>query len=287
MLWLILSVFSGLFQSIRDLFSKKELQSLDEYVVSFSMSFFSLPFLLPLLFFTEIPNLDVTFWFLVLAIGCLFSTASILYLKAIKISPLSLSVPMLAFTPLLLLITSPLMLGEFPSSLGLIGVLLIVAGTYALSIKDVREGYLAPFRALIKEKGPLIMLFVAVLFSIGANLIKIGIQQSSPLIFPAILNASTSALLLPVMLIKTKKAAEKIRNNFVVLFIIGLFGGLMSICAQTAMQLGIVPYVISVKRTNIIFSTSYGYLFFKEKRMMERFTGAIIMFFGILLISFS
>ena len=131
------------------------------------------------------------------------------------------------------------------------------------------------------------MLFVAVLFSIGSNLIKIGIQQSSPLIFPAILNASTSALLLPVMLIKTKKAAEKIRNNFVVLFIIGLFGGLISICVQTAMQLGIVPYVISVKRTNIIFSTSYGYLFFKEKRMMERFTGAIIMFFGILVISFS
>ncbi len=202
--------------------------------------------------------------------------------------PLSLTVPMLAFTPLFLLVTSPLILGELPSSIGLMGVLLIVLGTYVLSIKDVREGYLAPFKALIREKGAQMMLFVAVFFSVGANFWKVGIQYDSPLIFITMVYVLSSSLLFLLMLMNSKNSKRVVGIvHLRRLFLIGLFNALMEIFAMKAMQLGIVPYVISIKRTSILFSTLYGYLFFKEKRMTERLTGAFMMFLGVLVISLS
>lgn len=287
MLWLILSLFSALSQSARDLFSKKCLQHLNEYVVAFSRPLFSSLFSLPLLFFTEIPNLDTTFWLIILFNSSLMSAALILYLRAIKSSPISLTVPMLAFTPLFLLITSPLILREFPSFLGMTGIILIVSGTYTLSIKDVSRSYLAPFKALVKEKGPLIMFFVAIIFSVTANLIKIGIQHSNTLFFLIVSNAFTCGFLFPVMLTKSKRTMKGIGINLKVLFTIGLFNILMQIFVLKAMELTIVSYVVSVKRTTIIFSTLYGYFFFKEKRIIERLIGASVMILGVLLISLS
>ena len=285
MLWFILSLFGALSQSTRDLFSKQFLQNSNEYVVAFSRSFFSSLCLLPLLFFIEMPNLDNIFWLTILFSASLFSVSSILYMRALKISPLSLTIPMLAFTPLFLLITSPLILGEFPSFFGLTGILMIVLGTYILGIKEASRSYFAPFRALVKEKGPLIMFFVAIIFSIVSSLIKLGIEHSSPLFFPIMFNVFTSGLLFPPMLTKSKKSIKRICVNVKVLFAIGLFSALMSISVQNAMKLAIVPYVISVKRTNIIFSMLFGYFFFKEKRIMERLIGALVMVLGVLLIS--
>lgn len=289
MLWLILSLFSALSQSSRDFFSKKCLQDLNEYVLAFSRSFFALPFLLPFLFFTGMPNLDTAFWILVLFNSALISVAAVLYMRAIKISPLSLTVPMLAFTPLFLIITSPIMVGEFPSFFGLIGIVLITFGTYTLNIRDIshapKRAYFAPLKALLKEKGPLIMLFVAAIFSIGANLFKIAIQRYNPLFFLVVYNTLNCVFLSPVMLLKSKKSIKGMQINSKFLFGVGLSHALMDIFVLKAMELAIVPYVISVKRTNILFTTVYGYFLFKEKRIMERLIGALIMFLGVLLIS--
>ena len=117
MLWLIVSLLSALSQSTGDLLSKRSLKNLNEYIITFSWSIFSGLFLFPLLLFTGIPYLDGTFWTAIIILGFLLSTGRILYMRAIKLSPLSVTIPMLAFTPLFLLITSPLILGEFPNIL--------------------------------------------------------------------------------------------------------------------------------------------------------------------------
>ncbi|MFW6111155.1 MAG: EamA family transporter [Thermoproteota archaeon] len=287
MLWLALSLLSALAQSSRDLLSKSELQELDEYILAFSRNFFSLSLLIPLLFITGIPEVGFYFWLVTGVNSILFSAASVLYMRAIKLSPLSLTVPMLAFTPLFLLLTSPLIVGEFPNYPGLIGILFIVSGTYVLSIKDVKKGYLAPFKALGEEKGALVMLVVAVLFSLGANLFKIGIQQTSPLYFLTMFYVLNSGITFLLILTQPRTFKTGSKINLKVLLGIGVFNALMEIFVATAMQTAIVPYVISLKRTTILLSTFYGYLFFKEERIKERLTGALTMFLGILLIGLS
>lgn len=287
MLWLILSFSTALFKSLKDVSSNIGLKYIDEYVVSWSLRFFALPFLLPLLFFIDIPSIGNRFWLSLFTSGSLNVLATILYMKAIKASGLSITIPLLTFTPLFLLLTSPLMLGEFPSSLGLIGVLLIIFGSYTLNINQLREGYLAPFKALLVESGPKLMLIAAFIWSITSNVDKIGVQNSSPILWSIFINIYIMLAMLPIMLYKSNKSVQKIRANYKALLPIGLFSAFSLIFQMTAISMANVAYVISIKRTSVIMSVLFGYLIFKEEGLKERLLGAAIMVFGVLFITIS
>jgi len=56
---------------------------------------------------------------------------------------------------------------------------------------------------------------------------------------------------------------------------------------MTAVSLGIVSYVISIKRTSILFTVLFGFFIFKERNIRSRLMGAIIMILGVLLITLS
>ena len=67
------------------------------------------------------------------ASAALKAGTSLLYQRAMQLSPVSLSVPYLAFTPMLLLVTSYFLLGERPSWRGVLGVVVMTAGAYGLN----------------------------------------------------------------------------------------------------------------------------------------------------------
>jgi uncharacterized membrane protein len=83
--------------------------------------------------FLEMSELD-------LFLGVLFGGACIkvligyMYQRALHVSPLSVTVPYLAFTPVLLLFTGYVVVHESPSSQGLLGVLVVTVGGYLLAI---------------------------------------------------------------------------------------------------------------------------------------------------------
>jgi len=278
-MWFLFAFLTAFFESLKDVFSKKSLKKADEYIVSWSLRFFALPFLIPLLFFIEIPSLGNQFWIALFVGGSLNVITTILYMKAIKHSDLSITVPMVTFTPLFLLLTSPLIVGEFPSLFGFIGVLLIVLGSYTLNIKQRHAGYLAPFKTLLKEKGPKLMLLVAFIWSITSNFDKIGVLNSSPIFI--------TLTLLPIMLYKSRGSIQQILISHRTLLPIGLFSALSLIFQMTAISLTLVAYVISIKRTSVVMTVLFGYLIFKEKGIKERLVGAVIMVIGVLFIVLS
>lgn len=287
MIWMLFAFLTAFFESMKDVFSKKGLLEFDEYVVSWSLRFFALPFLLPLLLFIEIPSLGGQFWNALLINGILNSLGAIFFMKAIKHSDLSITMPMITFTPLFLLITSPLIVGEFPSLFGLIGVVLIVFGSYILNIKEKDKGYLAPFKALLKERGPRFMLLVAFIWSIAANYDKIGVLNSSPIFWVISVNLFIAIVMFPVMLYKSQKSLNQIPRNLKKLVPIGLFSAIGLTFQMIAISLTLVVYVISIKRTSAILSVLWGHLIFKEKGIKERLTGVVIMVIGVLLIALS
>ena len=46
-----------------------------------------------------------------------------------------------------------------------------------------------------------------------------------------------------------------------------------------------VPYMISVKRTSLLFGIIFGAIFFGETNIRERLVGGIVMIIGVVLIS--
>lgn len=65
--------------------------------------------------------------------------SSLLFQRALTISPVSLTVPYLSFTPAALLITSYFMLGEVPEATGVLGVVIMTAGAYGLNAAGARR----------------------------------------------------------------------------------------------------------------------------------------------------
>ena len=287
MVWFVFAFSTALFESLKDVFSKKGLKNFDEYIISWALRFFALPFLIPLLFIIEIPEFGDQFWIALLIGGSLNILPTILYMKALKHSDLSITVPMITFTPLFLLLTSPLIVGEFPNFLGLIGVLLIVVGSYTLNINRRHEGYFGPFKALLKEQGPKLMLMVAIIWSFTSNIDKIGVQNSSPIFWVIAINIFLTVAMFPIMIYKSRRNLQQISPGYKALFPIGLASALTLIFQMTAINLVLVTYVISIKRTSAIMGVLFGYLIFKEKGIKERLVGVLIMIIGVIFIAFS
>ncbi|MCK5177809.1 MAG: EamA family transporter [Candidatus Aenigmarchaeota archaeon] len=285
MLWLILSLSAAFFDAIHALLSKKINKKIDEYVVSWGFRFATLLLTLPFLFFAKIPDIGTPFWTALFISGGLNTITTILYMKALKSSDVSLCFPMTCFTSLFLLITSPIILGEFPNSYGLIGIFLIVFGAYAMNINKYKESFFAPFKALVKEKGPKYMLFVAFLWSITISYDKIGILNSSPVFWVVSIHIFLSITLFPIMLIKSKNIMKQIKPNFSALILIGLASSLLLICQMTGIKLALAVYVTSIRRTSAVISVIFGALLFKEKNIKERLFGAIIMVIGVVVIA--
>lgn len=287
MIAFIFAFLTAIFESFKDLFSKRGLKAVDEYMASFSFKFFALPFLLPLVFIYGIPHLGSNYLIALIIDGLLNVVTITLYMRAIKVSDLSITVPLVAFTPLFLLVTSPLMLGEFPAPLGVVGILLIVLGSYLLNIRSVSKGLLGPFKALLKEKGAKLMLIVAFLFSITSNIDKIGVQNSSPIFWAFSINLFVMLVLIPLIFFKSEHDLSSIKTDFKVLFPIGFFSALTIIFQMIAISLTLVAYVISIKRASVIFGVLWGYFIFNEKNVGERLTGTSVMVIGVALITLS
>lgn len=287
MIWVICSVLAALFESLKDIFSKGNLRDIDEYIVSLSLTFFALPFLLPFLFFIKIPYLGDQFWMALFFGGSLNVISTILYMKAIRYSDLSITVPMVTFTPLFLLITSPLIVGEFPRPFGLIGIVLIVAGSYILNIRERHRGYLTPFRALLKERGAKLMMVVAFIWSITSNFDKLGVENSSPIFWIIAIDTFIAIAMIPIVFYKSRCGLNQNPGDLIKLIPIGLFGVLTAIFQMKAITLTYVAYVISIKRMSVIISALFGYLIFNEKGIEERLIGALTMIIGVLLITLS
>ena len=65
----------------------------------------------------------------------------------------------------------------------------------------------------------------------------------------------------------------------------GIAVAFTELVVAAAFKLAIVPYVISLKRSSIVFSVLIGFIMFKEKFAMERIFGTALMLLGVILIT--
>lgn len=285
-MWIIFALLNPVSEAIRSLISKKTSEKVDPLVIAWSNYF--LPFFLfvPGIFFIEL-KFSYQFWQAVIISGLINLTATIFYNKALAYGNISAVMPMLSFTPLFMLLTSPILIGEFPNIYGLIGIILIVSGSYLLNFNSIKNGILTPFKSLITNKGTKYMLFVAFIWSISANFDKISIKSSSVYQHLIFINIVVFSLMTTLLFIQKKFNKEIIITNKKNLLLISSLAVSSFIFHMVALSLTLVAYVIALKRLSGLISVFLGYYFLKEKKIKERLLGAFIMFLGVLLIVLS
>ncbi|MEJ2282509.1 MAG: DMT family transporter [Desulfobacterales bacterium] len=285
MIWLILSLLTALAVASQDAWVKKHFSRLTAYDMLAFPFLFSLPLFIVTLPFVPVPPLDdVFYWNFLISLPINFISFFI-YMKAIRVSPLSLTLPYLAFTPAFMIFTGYLFLNEMPNLWGLAGIVITCAGGYVLNLESGKRAVFEPFKAVFNETGSWLMLIVALIFSFGAVIGKKAIIHSSPLFFTMTFFAVLSFLTVLGLLILGRIRLGTFRDDW---FKGLVAGGLFFIhCLAHGFAISMVKagYMISIKRFSVLIGMVYGGMFFKEKYIAVRFAGAGLMVAGAVLIS--
>jgi drug/metabolite transporter (DMT)-like permease len=105
--------------------------------------------------------------------------ANILFLAAVRASPLSLTVPFLALTPVFATMIGAVLLDERPAPVQLGGITLVVGGALALSSADGNDGRPHLLRAFAREPGAWMMIGVAACWGVTTALDKRALEHAA------------------------------------------------------------------------------------------------------------
>ncbi|MDY6904130.1 MAG: DMT family transporter [Thermodesulfobacteriota bacterium] len=280
MTWFFLSLLTAMAVASCDTCMKKWFSHLSHYEMMLFPLVYGLPFLSVGLLFVTVPALDPFFYMVFLVTIPFTMIPMLMYMKAIKLSPLSLTVPYLAFTPVFMILTGYLLLGEVIDKWGIFGIGVVVAGGYVLNIDTKNRSLLAPFRAVFKETGSWLMLLAALMFSVSAVLGKLAILHSSVMFFQVWFFIVVSLLLLGIMVVTRHINPAILLQSPAKGLVVGILMVIHILCHGFAISMTKAAYMMSIKRLSILFSIIYGGLVFKEENLPIRFTGAVMMFAG-------
>jgi len=217
--------------------------------------------------------------------------ANLLFIVAVRRSPLSLMVPMLGLIPVLTALLSGLMLGEWPTAGQAVGIVLVGAGLFTVYSPPAVSGVnafrpAAVWENLRREPGAAPMAAVVVLWSIAPPLDKMCMSYASVgvhgLVQLLILWAATAAWLVTRgglgALVPPRGALKPMMG-------VGLTAGLGYGLQLTAYQITLVAVVEVFKRSiGMIGALALGRIFFGEPITGPKVLGIAIMAAGIPLI---
>lgn len=249
-----------------------------------------LPIFLSLLLFLLVSGRGLAapaeFWLVTAVLVPLNSLGIVLHFAAVNLSPLSLTMPLLSFTPAFVVLTGYLVLGETVSPAGFIGILIIVAGSYVLNLGSFRrDDVLAPFKAVYREKGSRMMLWASLVYALCAVLGKRQVQLTDPFFSAVVFWCLAAPFILAGLRlagrIRIRPMLRKpLRGLAVSLAMSAHF--LMHMYAVSLVQ---AAYMIALKRVSGFFSVLYGVALFGERNVGPRLAGSLIMFLGVLLLT--
>lgn len=243
--------------------------------------------LAPALLLQPWPALPPAFWGWVAALVPLEFAAMWLYMRAIRTSPLALTVPYLAFTPVFVTLTGYLLLGERVSPAGFVGILLVAVGAYVLNAQKLLAGgagaLWAPVLAVWREPGSRAMLGVAVLYAVTSVLGKGALQYAPPSFF----GPFYFALLALITLAFTgwRRSGALLARRPGPHLLVGAAMAVMVIGHFLAVERVEVAYMIAVKRTSLLFGILYGALLFRETGLVRHLAGGTLMVAGVFLVA--
>jgi len=284
MIWFLLSLAAAISIAARDV-SIKTYEDLAPPEIALLELFWAVPYFLLGFILVETPSLDQTFWWTFILSIPLNISAYVLYLYAIKLSPISLAVPFLAFTPAFMILTGFFILGETINIWGGVGISLIVLGGYVLHCKKKQASFFTPFSAFLHEKGSWFMLIVAILFAFAAVIGKKAILHSSPLFFSYTFFLVFNITVLAGLLLGGKKDWKKILRNTPRGIWLGSLLMMHISFHGLAIALSTAVYMVAVKRSSILFSVFLSWFILKETDIRYRGFGTVLMFVGMLFIT--
>ncbi len=210
--------------------------------------------------------------------------ANLLLIRALQLSPLSLTTPYLSFTPVATLLSGALLLGQWPGAIGLVGVAIVVAGAFMLSPGGATRRL--GLDAIAREPGSRLALVVAMLFALGNAIDRRAVLHGSEILYAGLLTLLMTAALAVPRGPRTELWERRRLLGWVALA--GVVMGVALLLHLFSLRFLFVAYADAMKRTggNLV-AVMFGAFFFGEGDWRRRLVAVAVMSLGVTLILLS
>lgn len=283
--WVLLSLGSALFQVLRNMVMKSLGHALDETINVWGRFTFILPFAAIPLLFTGIPELKAGWWAACLTFAvCQFTGTQFLAL-ALKEAEISLVTALWKLSVVVLVVWGFLALGETPSTLGVVGVLVSVVGVYLINVERARASLWSPLVALVTNRGQRFTVGAALFYAPSVVYIKKLALLSNPSFAVFMGYVFCSAFITPVAVWRSARHFSQIGRHWWSFVALGAFAAISTQLGTTAYTLTVSAYVEAVKQLEVLIALVIGWLVFKEgARIRAIWLGCTVMLAGLVLL---
>lgn len=207
--------------------------------------------------------------------------ANLLFIRAVHLSPLSLTIPFLSFTPVFSALISLALLGERPALAGWIGIGLVVAGALVVNLR-----WQAGVASLAHEPGSLMMGGVALLWSLAAVFDKRALAFADVPVHAAVQCAGVGLVLLALLVARGRLAELREAGPLKGTLLLALAAAGVGLAFQfLALRLTLVGFVEALKRSiGMLLAVVVGRLAFAEPITPGKLAGVGLMSAGVALI---
>jgi drug/metabolite transporter (DMT)-like permease len=286
-LWILFSLLSAFFHASRLAVTKQLSFTLSAQALTMYVNLAGLVVTLPLVFWHHhMPFDDPVYAGAVLAGGVLSGLGGWSLNTAIKRSEVSLVGPIMTLTPGFVVVVEWLVTGDTPGPLGLVGLVLLIAGGYVLSIDRSETQWYRPLVRMVTDPGSGYTLVAAFCFAAASTFGRVGIQLSDPLSFAVVVAVVNPIVLFVMFSLHDHRFYREVlppdlARQTKPLLLLGLLFALMRIADQIALSLTLASYAMGVKRTAGMFSVLLGRWYFNEGRTTAKLAGSGIMLLGL------
>ena len=295
-MWILLSLSSAFFNAAQMGVGKKLVKDYDSVVVTWLLLLVTFVLFLFVTVFTYkgVPWGNVTFLIALFFATVPYVFGTFLIVEATKKCDLSIVAPIMALTPIFLVLWEFLSLGTLPSGFGFLGIGLIVVGSYILNLSKIGHGGLMggifePILSIFRRSAGLLPFIATFSYSFSAMGAKYALQYTDPFsfltVFFALSFVCASIYFLSLLALGRVRIGSEIFGHSFLFVLQGGFSTLNSLTNNLAFVLANASYVIALKRTSALFGVALGYLIFKEKKIGERMMGAVVMVAGVAVLS--
>ena len=208
LLALVLVVATGLASAGFDLYQKLLARVLEPVPMVFLLGLASTPLFAVLVALEGWPEVRSGYWMPALGSTLLNLWGHVAFVQAVRISPLSLTVPLLSLTPVFTALLAIPILGEWPGRAGAVGVVLVVAGAFWLHAGPAADGARRWWRVLGRP-GAWLMASTAFAWSLSIPLDKLAIRHAAPTFHGLLL---TAGITLGAGLMLVPEGLGRVRN---------------------------------------------------------------------------
>ena len=234
--------------------------------------------------FTIRTELSSQFWLYSILGGIAGAFGNAFLIKALQKGDLSVLGPINSYKSIIGIIVGIFLLGEIPNFWGLLGIALIIYGSYF--VLDTTEERFS--LALLKKDEIQFRIWAMILTAIEAVFVKkVILATSTTIAFISwcCFGAVFSALLLFIYRLDLKSEIRKITSaDFSRYLLLIVCIGIMQFTTNYSFNHMPVGYALSLFQLSIIVSVLLGYRIFKERDIRKKLIGSVIMLIGSIVI---